>query len=85
MLFGGILSLASATSLSCCTPIGFNRKALLKFSNHRLEEIEKVEDIELIRSLNNGSLIFSPFSETTSFSIDTIEDLEKAKRILKGE
>lgn len=65
--------------------IGFNRKALLKFSNHRLEEIEKVEDIELIRSLNNGSLIFSPFSETTSFSIDTIEDLEKAKRILRGE
>ena len=27
MLFGGILSLASATSLSCCTSIGFNRKA----------------------------------------------------------
>ena len=63
----------------------FNRKALLKYYKHKCEEIEKLEDIELLRSLNNGSLIFSPISETSSFSIDTLEDLEKAKRILKGE
>ena len=64
--------------------IGFNRKALLNFNKYKLEGLEKVEDIELLRSLNNGSLIFSPFSETSSFSIDTIEDLEKARDILRG-
>ena len=63
---------------------GFTKKALINYCNTDQSNLEKLEDIELLRALENESYIYSPKSDTSSFSIDTLEDLEKAQKILKG-
>ena len=61
--------------------IGFTKKALLKYSNLNISLLESIEDIELLRALENNIIIYSPRSQSNTFSIDTIDDLEKARKI----
>ncbi len=60
----------------------FNKKALDFFVNTKMGKIEKVEDIDYIRFLENGIKI--RFKEITSYSlsVDTEKDLEKVRKII---
>ncbi len=65
--------------------IGFNRSALIYYSQSPQSHLEKLEDIELMRALEADIHILSPYSPTSTFSIDTLEDFEMAKTILNTE
>ena len=60
----------------------FPRKALFKFSlqNTKLN-LEKIEDIEILRFLELGYEIDMLKLDGKSFSIDTKKDLRKAQRL----
>ena len=60
----------------------FRKKALFSFSKLKKSVLEKAEMIEAIRFIENGIKIkiLEVFNEY--ISIDTIEDLKKAKKIL---
>ncbi len=61
--------------------IGFTKKGLLKYSKLNESLLESIEDIELLRALENNIIIYSPRSQSKTFSIDTIDDLEEARKI----
>ncbi len=58
--------------------VSFKRKALLEFSKFKIGKLEKIEGIELLRSLENNQLIGTFVSKSTSFSVDVNDDLLKA-------
>lgn len=58
---------------------GFKREALEKFVNLPQGECEKVEKLEQLRALEHGMKIGVVFSDEIPISVDTPEDLEKAK------
>ena len=62
--------------------IGFTKKSIDKYSSVRNGEIQILEDIELLKALESGTKIFSPLSTSSTFSIDTNDDLEKARKML---
>jgi len=62
--------------------IGFNYKSLKKFSSLPQGELEKIESIELLRALEGGMSIMTFPIDADSFSVDTIEDFERAERAL---
>lgn len=60
----------------------FPRNALLKFSSFsKKTEIEKIEDIEILRFLEIGYEVDMIKLKGKSFSIDTIEDLNRANKL----
>ena len=61
--------------------IGFTKKALLIYNDSKISFLESIEDIELLRALENNIIIYSPRSQSKTFSIDTIDDLERARKI----
>ena len=61
--------------------IGFTLASINKY-NYPKGAIYKIEDIELLKLLEIGTRIFSPLSNSSTFSIDTEEDLENARKIL---
>ena len=61
--------------------IGFTRASINKYSNLG-GAIYKMEDIELLKLLEIGTKIFSPLSNSSTFSIDTEEDLQKARELI---
>ena len=64
----------------------FKRKALLGFKSQKKTEIEKKEDIEILRFLERGYKIKMIKMSGKSFAIDTPKDLKKAKNfIIKNE
>ena len=48
-------------------------------------EMEKIEDIDHLRFLENGVPIYYTKIESKSISVDTIHDLEKVKLIMSRE
>ena len=62
--------------------IGFSNKALEKYSSLKQSFLESVEDIELVRALENNISIISPKSSSKTFSIDTKADYLKAKKFI---
>lgn len=62
--------------------IGFTRSSLLHYSQLSPSPLESVEDIELLRALENMIPIYSPYSTDSTFSIDTEADLLKARILL---
>ena len=52
---------------------------LLSFGKSKVSELEKIEDIELLRALYVGLKIRSLDLKGDSFSIDIFEDYQKAK------
>ncbi len=64
--------------------IGFTNKALEKYSILGQTYLESIEDIELLRALENDIPILSPRSYSETFSIDTELDYLKAIKFIKG-
>ncbi len=63
--------------------ITFKPKFLTKFKKLKKNTLEKYEGIELLRALENGYKIGTLKMEKDSFSINTIQDFKKAKKILE--
>ena len=64
---------------------GFKRDILLRFysSSQKKTENEKIEDIEIIRLLENNIPIYMIEVTGSKLAIDTLEDFIKAKKIFK--
>lgn len=60
--------------------ISFKPKALKEFRKLPLSPLEKIESIELMRALENNFKLGTFFLNGDSFSVDTKEDLIKAKK-----
>lgn len=63
--------------------ISFKKDALIKFSSARKSNLEKIEDIELLRALEIGLKIKTIDLIGDSFSVDVMEDFIKAKEKFK--
>jgi len=59
--------------------VSFKSEALLKFGKSKRAEIEKIEDIELLRALDIGLKIKTLNLKGDSFSVDVFEDYTKAQ------
>ena len=59
--------------------VSFKPEALLKFGNSKISDLERIEDIELLRALDIGLKIKTLNLKGDSFSIDIFEDYQKAK------
>ena len=59
--------------------ISFKPKALIKFAKAKKSYLEKIEDIELLRALEIGLKIKTVVLKGDSFSVDVVEDYERAK------
>ena len=58
----------------------FRRNALLKFTKLEQTDLEKAEKLEQLRMLENGIKIKIVVTEFNTLSVDTPEDLERARR-----
>ncbi len=63
--------------------ISFKPEALIKFSKSVRSELEKIEDVELLRALDIGLKIKTINMTGDSFSVDVFEDYQKAKYKIK--
>lgn len=63
--------------------ISFKPEALIKFAKSKKTDLEKIEDIELLRALEIGLKIKTVDLVGDSFSVDVIEDFLKAKEKFK--
>lgn len=63
----------------------FNNESITEFSCFEKNSLEKIEDIELLRCIDLGYKVKMIETSNWSMSIDTIEDVEKSKKILKME
>lgn len=61
----------------------FNKKALDFFVNTSMGRMEKIEDIDHLRFLENGVPIYYNKIESESISVDTKNDLEKVRLIIE--
>lgn len=64
---------------------GFRRKILLALSNLPKSKLEKIEELEQLRALENNyriKLIFTPYH---TIGVDTPEDLQRVQRVLEEE
>ena len=62
----------------------YRREFLLNFVRMEQGPLEKVEDLEQLRALENGYKIKVVITECDSIGVDTREDLEKVRKILKN-
>lgn len=63
----------------------FNKLALDFFVNSPMGELEKIEDIDHLRFLENGIPIYYKKIDSESISVDTKSDLEKVREIIGQE
>ena len=63
--------------------ISFKKNALIKYSSSKKSNLEKIEDIELLRALEIGLKIKTIDLVGDSFSVDVFEDFLKAKEKFK--
>lgn len=62
----------------------FNKKALDFFAHAEMGTLEKIEDIDHLRFLENGIPIYYKKIESESLSVDTKNDLEKVRLIIEN-
>lgn len=65
--------------------ISFTKKSLLAYSKLKQSYYEKIEDIELLRALENDFKLFTIRLEGNSFSVDVNDDYLKAKIAIKAD
>lgn len=65
--------------------ISFNKKSLVKFSKLKKSYFENIEDIELLRAIENDMKVYTIKLEGNSFSIDVNDDYLKAKISIKSD
>ncbi len=63
--------------------IGFNKDLLLNFYNLKPTPLEIIESVDMLRLLEHGYSINTSISNSTSYSVDTIEDLNKVDNLMK--
>ena len=63
----------------------FNKSGLDYFASRPMGSLEKVEDIDHLRFIEGGVDIFFKEVQSESLSVDTAKDLEKVRRMMKGE
>ena len=61
----------------------FRRRALERFVKLPMSSLEQQERLEQLRALENGMRIDVALVDTVPFGVDTPEDLEKAKTLIK--
>ena len=61
----------------------FRRRALERFVKLPMSSLERQERLEQLRALENGMRIDVALVDTVPFGVDTPEDLEKAKTLIK--
>lgn len=61
----------------------FNRGALDFFSNHPVSTLEKIEDITLLRFVENRIPVHLIMTDAHQLGVDTPSDLEKVREIIK--
>ena len=61
----------------------FRRHALERFVKLPMSSLEQQERLEQLRALENGMRIDVALVDTVPFGVDTPEDLEKAKTLIK--
>ena len=59
--------------------ISFTSEALIKYSKLPISYLESIEDIEMLRAIENDMKIYSHKLEGSSFSVDVNDDYLKAK------
>ena len=62
----------------------FNRAALDFFVSTPMGSLEKIEDIDHLRFLENGIDLHFTYVESESISVDTPKDLEKVKIMMNN-
>ncbi len=62
----------------------FNKTALDFFAHAEMGVLEKIEDIDHLRFLENGIPIHYKKIESESLSVDTLNDLEKVRKIIEN-
>ena len=55
--------------------IPFRREFLLKFNSMKETVLEKIESVDMLRVIENGDKVRMIYSDTSSFSVDTEQDL----------
>lgn len=60
----------------------FNKQALEFFVNTPMGSLEKIEDIDHLRFLENGIPLYFKYVDSESISVDTPKDLEKVVKIM---
>lgn len=63
--------------------ISFKPKALLTYGKSKISELEKIEDVELLRALDIGLKVKTIDLKGDSFSVDVLGDYSKAKIKIK--
>jgi len=58
----------------------FRKNALIEFTNSEPTELEKIEKLEQLRYIERGKTIKMVLTTSSSIGIDTISDLEKARK-----
>lgn len=64
---------------------GFTRKALNSFCENPRGKIEKIEDIEILRFIENGIKVKFIEVDSSTIAVDTPKDLEKVRDYVKNE
>jgi len=59
----------------------YRKSALMNFTSFEPTDLEMTEKLEQLRMLENGMKIKVVVTEHESFSVDTPEDLERARQI----
>ena len=62
---------------------GFRKKSLIDFYNSDRTQLESIENLEQLRHLENGKKIKMVITDFDGIGIDTMEDLIKARNLLK--
>lgn len=63
---------------------GFRVEALEKFARLPESSLEKAESLEQLRAIEDGMSIGVCYTDSIPISVDTLEDLEKARDIIRG-
>lgn len=61
----------------------FNKKALDFFADKEMGMIEKIEDIDHLRFIENNKILKFTYVDSESLSVDTPKDLEYVRKIIK--
>ncbi|GHU77725.1 3-deoxy-manno-octulosonate cytidylyltransferase [Clostridia bacterium] len=60
----------------------YNKAALETYVNHEPSKFEKIEDIALLRFVENRVVVNFTLADTDTLSVDTERDLEKVRKIM---
>lgn len=63
--------------------IPFRRNYLLEFNNMPETPLERIESVDMMRIIENGENVYMVNTDTQTYSVDTIEDLNKVDVLME--